>query len=72
MADKNCRDCAHCGMDMDDFYCGHPKAFDVSPVGVNLNRMRAPNGMYPSRPAAPDPAWGLCGNKAKFFEPRKR
>jgi len=75
MPDKDCRDCAYCGMDMDDFYCGHPKTFEVSCVGINLNRMRAPNGKYPERgelfDKQPDPVWGLCGNEARLFEPRK-
>jgi len=37
--------------------CGHPRAFDRSPFGLNVNLMRAPEAQ--------------CGPEARLFTPRQ-
>ena len=53
-----CRDCDHCFMEPDMVICcGHPRAFDRSPFGLNVNLMRAPEAQ--------------CGPEARLFTPRQ-
>ena len=77
--DKNCRDCKHLGADPDSAYCGHPKAFEISVVGMNTNWARGV-GQYAEPPTDLDPAdakraadtfgeKAIC-YKGKLFEPR--
>ena len=68
---KECRwKCDHWAADMDDEYCAHPKAMEVSPVGINLNRMLgAPQ--YKPRNGEKDPAWNACGQERNLWEPRQ-
>lgn len=56
--EKNCRDCKHCGMDMDlDPYCAHPKVLKRVPYGQVL---------YLPVPECP------LGKGHPLFEARKR
>lgn len=66
---KKCRDCDYWGADPDDEYCGHPKAVEISPVGISLSRGR---GNIASKPRKPedDLAFGICGPEGKLWEPR--
>lgn len=69
--DKACRwNCEYWCADPDGEYCGHPKALDVSPVGVNLNRMLGAPAYAPKEGGRPDPAFDLCGKDRKLWKKR--
>lgn len=66
---RKCRECSHWGADPDGEYCGHPKALEVSPVGINLDRGRGNISFKPPR-LEDDLAFGICGPEGKLWEKR--
>lgn len=66
---KKCRECAHWGADPDSEYCGHPKALEVSPVGISLERGRGNISRKPAKPED-DLAFSICGPEGKLWEKR--
>ena len=67
---KECRwDCEHWCADPDGEYCGHPKALDISPFGISLNRMLGAKYCQP-KPPQTDAAWNMCGQDRKLWEKR--